>query len=497
MKRKLFILIVLVFVFTTSVFAFVLGDVDGNGSVSSSDYILVRKYLLNLIKFSNDQIKRADVNGDNKVSSADYILIRKILLKIPITTPTPLKTNPPVITPSPTIAPKKKLTATFKVQDSKVSSEKDKTVSCEVNTNNRCSIIVPNLNTNSSYQFLGWSNKTLAKSANYKANNSLELTQNITLYDVTPQIVTITFNVSDNVDSKNVKAEKLSFNYTNSSGNTIVEKENSQSLTETCLSFNGEGCKIKTLPTVYAKGYFVHGFSKSIGGKNIYVLNTTFKANTTIYARVGYSNSTKINHMNIGYQKLYGNVMFEAESSMSTPEITVVVNVLDQIYKYFPEVFYYNGKLFMLSESTYNNVLSTVNTNISGTSGYTLTGTNYNNSFFKYNSNINEMLVTMVHEMGHSFDNSFSNCISDRTDVIDIYNKYKAMPNRPFRDYTYYNTMEFYGDLFANVMADLLHSKTNYYYYQRFTNIPSEFTSIVSTSLIEKKSDLRSLNLIR
>lgn len=58
----------------------VIGDIDGNGKVGTSDYILVRKHLLKTITLKGNQLSKADANGDNKVNALDYILIRKIIL---------------------------------------------------------------------------------------------------------------------------------------------------------------------------------------------------------------------------------------------------------------------------------------------------------------------------------------------------------------------------------------------------------------------------------
>jgi len=56
------------------------GDVDGNGKIGSSDYVLVRKYILKQTTFSSNQLKRADTNNDGKVSSADFVAIRKKII---------------------------------------------------------------------------------------------------------------------------------------------------------------------------------------------------------------------------------------------------------------------------------------------------------------------------------------------------------------------------------------------------------------------------------
>ncbi len=59
-----------------------IGDVDGNGKVGTSDYVLIRKYLLKISNLTNEELKRADVNSDGKVNPSDYIVIRKILLGV-------------------------------------------------------------------------------------------------------------------------------------------------------------------------------------------------------------------------------------------------------------------------------------------------------------------------------------------------------------------------------------------------------------------------------
>ena len=58
---------------------YIFGDVDGNGSVGVSDYILIRKHLLGN-KLTGERLKRADVDGKEGISVTDYIVIRKIIL---------------------------------------------------------------------------------------------------------------------------------------------------------------------------------------------------------------------------------------------------------------------------------------------------------------------------------------------------------------------------------------------------------------------------------
>ena len=56
------------------------GDVNGDGKVSSSDYIMVRKHILGQSLLSGKKLLSADMNNDGKISASDYISIKKIIL---------------------------------------------------------------------------------------------------------------------------------------------------------------------------------------------------------------------------------------------------------------------------------------------------------------------------------------------------------------------------------------------------------------------------------
>ncbi len=57
-----------------------LGDVDGDGTVDSADYILVKRHVLGTNVLSSSQQSRADVNQDGNVSAIDYVIIKRIAL---------------------------------------------------------------------------------------------------------------------------------------------------------------------------------------------------------------------------------------------------------------------------------------------------------------------------------------------------------------------------------------------------------------------------------
>jgi hypothetical protein len=92
------------------------GDVDGDGSVTSTDYAIVKRYILQTLTAfpsSNGHIA-GDVNADNSINSTDYALIKKYLLGQITVFPAQQQTTttrPPVFTPTPTVTPKTTVTS--------------------------------------------------------------------------------------------------------------------------------------------------------------------------------------------------------------------------------------------------------------------------------------------------------------------------------------------------------------------------------------------------
>lgn len=56
------------------------GDVNGDGKVSTLDYIAIENHIMERSKLSGDKLKRADVNEDGKVSTLDYIAIENHIM---------------------------------------------------------------------------------------------------------------------------------------------------------------------------------------------------------------------------------------------------------------------------------------------------------------------------------------------------------------------------------------------------------------------------------
>lgn len=57
---------------------YLLGDANCDGTVDSSDYVLVKRYCFNTYELDETGFITADVNGDGTVNSSDYLLIKRI-----------------------------------------------------------------------------------------------------------------------------------------------------------------------------------------------------------------------------------------------------------------------------------------------------------------------------------------------------------------------------------------------------------------------------------
>ncbi|ODM26686.1 pectin esterase [Clostridium sp. Bc-iso-3] len=58
------------------------GDLNGNGTVDSTDYTLLKRYILKQINLPQDKIEAADLNRNGSVDSIDYSILKRFLLKI-------------------------------------------------------------------------------------------------------------------------------------------------------------------------------------------------------------------------------------------------------------------------------------------------------------------------------------------------------------------------------------------------------------------------------
>ncbi|TYQ16722.1 UNVERIFIED_CONTAM: dockerin type I repeat protein [Acetivibrio alkalicellulosi] len=64
------------------VFDHILGDLNGDGIINSIDYVLMKRYILEIDTDIPAGNSSADLNGDGQINSSDYILLRRYILNI-------------------------------------------------------------------------------------------------------------------------------------------------------------------------------------------------------------------------------------------------------------------------------------------------------------------------------------------------------------------------------------------------------------------------------
>lgn len=58
------------------------GDVNNDGKISASDYVLIKNCIMGTISLDDTAKKAADVNSDGKISASDYVLVKNYIMGI-------------------------------------------------------------------------------------------------------------------------------------------------------------------------------------------------------------------------------------------------------------------------------------------------------------------------------------------------------------------------------------------------------------------------------
>ena len=59
-----------------------LGDVNGDGSITPSDYVKIKNNIMGVTSLTGASQKSADVNKDGTISPADYVKIKNYIMNI-------------------------------------------------------------------------------------------------------------------------------------------------------------------------------------------------------------------------------------------------------------------------------------------------------------------------------------------------------------------------------------------------------------------------------
>jgi hypothetical protein len=58
------------------------GDTDGDGSVSSTDYMQIKKFFMGMYSLDGAYSEAADMDADNGITATDYLTIKKMFMNV-------------------------------------------------------------------------------------------------------------------------------------------------------------------------------------------------------------------------------------------------------------------------------------------------------------------------------------------------------------------------------------------------------------------------------
>jgi len=62
------------------VYAFVKGDLNGDGQITPADYVMIRRQILGTYTLKGNACWTGDINGDGQITPADYVMVRRHIL---------------------------------------------------------------------------------------------------------------------------------------------------------------------------------------------------------------------------------------------------------------------------------------------------------------------------------------------------------------------------------------------------------------------------------
>lgn len=333
-------------------------------------------------------------------------------------------------------------TATFKINGA---SYLDKnSISCEVQ-NGLCLITMP-IALRDDGDVLGYNTSSKETTAIYKINQQVNLTSDAVFYVISKRNLQLKI-VDDNIE--------------------FLNNPNSY-----CTIYNEEdSCKV-SLPFYNKIGYEVRGYStnkNSLTGIIYPSYEYKIKRDTTLYPI--YNNLTRGQVINVNKTTMIGNTIFDIENGCSSNVYNDFLDYFEKINKKAPYLMI-GSKVSFLTDNTFDKIW-----------GDNYVGMNYGPKDLRLfdvrcsNNIFNNYYATIVHELAHTWDFYYGSLmdkdITEQSDVINLFNNYKDIKNRPFRDYSYTDIREFFADMVR-------------YYYLKYTDPSSGYQNLSYPSDIKK-----------
>ena len=320
----------------------------------------------------------------------------------------------------------------LKVEKNGASSISESELTCK-EVNGECNVILPSATRNDG-EVIGYSFDKNSNTADYKIGDTVTLTENKRIYVISYK--TLNMNVvTDSIDY-------------------IATADVS------CNAYNkADSCEV--VPGPFNKeGYEVRGYSTSKKSQAGYIWpNTAFEIDEDITVYPIWNTYTRGRDIKVSESFQQGSMTFDVEEGCPS---YIYNNYLDYFKTIESRANYLviGTKVTFLTDKTFDEIW-----------GSQYVGMNYGPTDLRMmdvrcSSGGNNYYATIVHEMGHTWDFHYKSVlgkeISKQNDIVNTFNKYKVMSNRPFRDYSYTDIREFLADMVR-------------YYYLKYTDPITEY----------------------
>lgn len=334
-----------------------------------------------------------------------------------------------------------KLTYTILFSLNGATSLEKSSVSCEV-TKSGCVVTMP-VATRTGGEVLGFNLNASDKEAKYKIGDTISISGNMNLYVISYKTNTVSIELN-NID--------------------YLDKD-----TLVCNSYNKDSTCTVTLPSFNKVGYVNLGYSTSRNSLVGFIYpNEDYRISKDVTLYPLYGTEEHMTVLSIGDVYNYKKSFIEVENGCPSNIANTYLQYINDISEEAPFLML-GSKLSFVTDSSFDKIWG------NGYVGMNYGPKNLRSLDIRCSTSVyNDYYGTMVHELSHSWDFYYSTKmganITSQNDVVNLYNKYIQLADRPFRDYSYSSIYEFEADMVKYYYFKYLVPKSGY----RDLNYPSD-----------------------
>ena len=251
-----------------------------------------------------------------------------------------------------------------------------------------------------------------------------------------------------------------------------------------CSIYNTEtSCTFK-MPSFNKIGYENRGYSTSKNSLSGFVFpNENYKITKDVTLYPIYGTSNHLRKLDIKKTVAFNNSFIEIENGCADSISSTYINYLNEIKQNTPFLLI-GSKITFVNDNSFNEIW-----------GRNYVGMNYGPRNMRSldvrcsTSVLNDYYGTMVHELSHSWDFYYATKVGDnitsQSDIINLYNKYSKLSNRPFRDYSYSNQFELLADMMKYYYFKYLVPRNGY----KDLNYPNDIKEVLEKYICISKNN--------